>query len=53
MLLNPLVDSNNFPVSWGDVVHIFGSVDAESDWCNAPQAGDPADETAYEPGEKT
>ena len=51
--LQPLVDSNHFPISRSDVVDIFGGIDAQWDECNADAASEPADKTANQPGQWT
>ena len=48
-VLEPLVDSDHIPISGGDVVDIFGGVDAEYNGSDAPETSDPANEAADEP----
>ena len=50
--LQPLVDSDDSPVSGRDVDHVFGAVDAAGDDGQDPAAAsEPADEAADEPGQ--
>ena len=44
--LDPSKDSHHLPISWSDMVDIFGPIHAEGEGSKAPETSQPADGTA-------